>query len=309
MQRPFKIEPQRLALTIAYQNKKLIADQVLPRTPVGSEIFKYSVFAPEQFLTVPELEVSRRGVVNEVEFTGDETESSTKDYGLETSVPESDVEEAPEHYDPIDIAVESTTDLVLLGREKRVADIVFDPANHGITRKLKKEEAFNNADAPMQDYLMALLDEPLIRPNKMVLGRAQWTAIRKNKALVKARNANSGDSGMISRQELADLLEIDEVIIGEAFLNIAVKGQKLVLKKIWSDHCAFLHIDQLATSQNNRITYGFTAQRKQRSYREWFDENIGVDGGTRVRVYEKLRELIVAKDCGILLQDVLQPNG
>ncbi|HAS3046037.1 TPA: phage capsid protein [Vibrio parahaemolyticus] len=305
MSRPFIVEPHRLALTIAYRNRKLIADSVLPRIPVGNERFSWNKFETAQVTTVPDTEVSRKGLTNEVEFQSTEQTDKTVDHGLETAVPQGDIDNAPENYDPLDNAVESTTDLILLAREIRTATTVFDPTNYSHKDTVANGNKFDNPDADLLGYLLEMLDDPLVRPNTFTLGRREWTKLRRNKALVKAIHGNSGDSGAITTAQLAELLELDNVFVGEAFLNSAKKGKTPQHQKVWQGHASFTYLDALANADNGRLTFGFTAQHKDRAYKEWDDPDIGVDGGQRVRVYEKVKELIVAPDCGFLLQDVL----
>ncbi len=44
MKAAFPIQPELTAIAIAYKNRSLIADQVLPRVPVGKQDFKYLKF-------------------------------------------------------------------------------------------------------------------------------------------------------------------------------------------------------------------------------------------------------------------------
>ncbi|MFV9531212.1 hypothetical protein ACNUIM_32135 [Pseudomonas aeruginosa] len=66
---PFPIDPELTAIAIAYRNGRMIADEVLPRVPVGKQEFKYWKYDLAQGFTVPETLVGRKSKPNEVEFT------------------------------------------------------------------------------------------------------------------------------------------------------------------------------------------------------------------------------------------------
>ena len=51
-------------------------------------------------------------------------------------------------------------------------------------------------------------------------------------------------------------------------------------------------------------TWGFTAQHGTPFAAQWFDKDIGLKGGQRVRVGESVKEVVSAKDLGYLLETV-----
>ena len=57
------------------------------------------------------------------------------------------------------------------------------------------------------------------------------------------------------------------------------------------------------------MTFGYTAQFKDRVSGSIVDPDIGLRGGQRVRVGESVKELVVAKDAGYLFENVIPANG
>ena len=305
MKRPFPIDPVRTAIAIAYRNNRLIADFVLPRVPVGAESFKWWKYDKAERLALVEDSVSRKGLTNEVEFNASEQTDSTEDHGLQDGVPQSDIDNAPEGYDPLDHATEGLADLILLNREVRAAQTLFNPANHGTKKSLANAEKFDNKDADLLSFLLEQLDLPLMRPTALTIGRAEFTQLRTNRSMVAAMHGNSGDRGSLTVQQVAELLELENVFVGEARMNIAKKGKAPEIKRAWSGHAAFTYLDGQADTSNGRMTWGITAQHGDRFAGQWYDKDIGLRGGEVVRVGESVKELVVAPDCGLLLQDVL----
>lgn len=87
MPAPFPIQPELTAIAIAYRNQSLIADEVLPRVPVGKQDFKYLKHAMAEGFTLPDTKVGRRSKPNDVEFSATEITASTEDFGLDDPVP------------------------------------------------------------------------------------------------------------------------------------------------------------------------------------------------------------------------------
>ncbi|MGE4399393.1 MAG: hypothetical protein AB7D29_07720 [Campylobacterales bacterium] len=303
---PFVYDAKYSAIAIAYKNQQFIADNVFPRVPVGSKAFKYLQFPSEEVFTVVDTKIPRKGTPNVVEFHGQELDSSCEDYGLDDDIPNDDINNAPEGYDPVASATEWLANLVLLDRELRVANLLFNPANYASSKTLTLSGNSQFSDFVNSDPLEIIsdaMDSCIMRPNTMTIGRAAFSKLRRHPKVVKAVNGNSGDSGVASRQAMAELFEVDNIFVGESFLNSAKKGQNAVMQRVWGKHISLTYIDKQATNQRG-VTFGLTAQYQNRvSGRQ--DIDLGLNGGTKVRVGEQVKELIVAKDAGFFLQNVV----
>lgn len=303
---PFPIQPELTAIAIAYRNSRLIADEVLPRVPVGKQEFKYLKYDMAEGFTLPDTAVGRTSKVNEVEFSATESTSSTQDYGLEDPIPQADLDNAPVNYDPLGRATEQLTNLILLDREKRAADLVFNAATYATANKATLAGTSQWSD-PTSDPIKAVmdaLDGMVMRPNIMVLGRATFSTLIRHPKIVKAFLGNSGDAGVATREFLAQLFELEAVQVGEGFINTAKRGQAATMARVWGKHAALIYRDTLADA-NRGTTFGFTAQFMDRVAGAQEDGDIGLRGGTRVRVGESVKELVTANDLGFFFQDAV----
>lgn len=308
---PFAINPDLTSIAIAYRNKSLIADRVLPRVPVNGSTFKWTEYEKGQMMTVPHTRVSRRGSPNVVEFGGTEKESSVEDFGLDDHVPQDDIDKAANAtaFDPMNTATTGLTNLIELDREVRVAKIVFDPTQYEHKAELdatSKWDGLNAGGNPVDPIPVIgdALDVPLMRPNVMTLGQKVATRLRQNPNIIKAYNGTLGDTGMVPLQFLADLFELEEIIIGQSRINIAKPGQALQIANVWGNHAALFYRNPVARPERD-VTFGLTAQWGDRFAGNWFSEDIGLKGGQVVRVGEQVKELIMATDCAYFFEDVL----
>ncbi len=143
-----------------------------------------------------------------------------------------------------------------------------------------------------------------MRPNTMVLSGAGALALRRNPAIVKAFNGTLGDSGLVPLSFLRELFELERILIGRAKHNTANKGQDMALANIWQPHCALTYLNPQARP-NRGVTFGWTAQYKTRVSGNRPDPDIGLEGGTRVRVGEMVEERVVASDAGYFLENII----
>lgn len=315
--RPFPVNAALTAIAVGYSNPSvtLIADQVLPRKDVGDEKFKWIEYPLAEGFTVPDTLVGRKGRPNRVEFTGVERDDSTNDHALDDEIPIGDILTAERqraaglsNYDPRARAVEGLTNLTKLAREVRVASLIHNSASYAASRKLLLSGTSQFSDYTNSkpiDMLMRAIEGTLVyRANTLVIGQPAWSVLRSHPDLVNAIRGNLTNKGMITREELAALLEIKQVLVGESYVNTAKKGQPVSLSRVWGKHIAALYIDQAADNTSG-ITFGFTAQVGTRIAGSIPDPHVGMEGGEIVRVGEKVKELIVAKDTGFFLENVV----
>ena len=303
---PFPINPALTAIAIAYRNTRLIADQVLPRVPVGAQEFKYLKHDLAEGFTVPDTKVGRKSRINQVDFSATEETGATQDHGLESPVPQRDIDNAPPNYDPLGRATEQTTNLILLDREVRASNAVFNAANYAAGNKttLSGTSQWSHEDSNPLTAIADALDSVVMRPTIGVLGRAVSTKLRRHPKVVKAFNGTLGDEGMVPLQWLAEILELEAILVGEARLNIARPGQAANLSRVWGNHASFIYRDELADA-NNGTTFGFTAEFGGRIATSSFDKNIGLRGGQMVCVGESVKELITAPDLGYFFENAI----
>lgn len=301
---PFPIQPHLTAIALAYRNSRLIADQVLPRVPVGAQEFKYLKHTLADSFTLPNTKVGRASRPNEVEFTATESTSATQDYGLDDPVPQADIDNAPVNYDPLGRSTEVLSELIALDREKRAADLVFASANYAAanTSTLTGTAQWSDAVSDPIKAIMDALDGMVMRPNIMVLGRAVFSTLIRHTKVIAATyplGGNASAGGLASRQALAQLFELEDVLVGEGWLNTAKRGQTATMARVWGKHCSLIYRDSLADASRG-TTFAFTAEFGSRVAGSIIDPNIGLRGGTRVRVGESVKELITANDLGYL---------
>jgi hypothetical protein len=302
---PFPLQPALTAIALAFSNRVLIADRVLPRIPVGTQEFKWLRHNLAEGFTVPDTKVGRTSAPNRVEFTATEEAGACYDQALDDLIPQADLENRPPNFDPEAHAAEYLTNLILLDREVRVAGKVLNPANYGAANKvtLAGTSQWSHADSNPVAAILAQFDAMVMRPNRMVIGRPVYTALRQHPKVIAAafpNGGNAGTGGIVGRAAIEDLLEV-ELIVGEAFVNTARKGQAVNLSRVWGKSALAYYSDGVAQT-TKQMQFGFTAQWGGRIAGSIEDRDAGMRGGRRIRVGESVGEIIATPDVAYLWQ-------
>ncbi|MCC7167814.1 MAG: phage capsid protein [Rhodospirillales bacterium] len=306
-QAPFPIDVERTAIAIGYRNPAYIADAVLPRVPVGKKTFTYNIFPVTGSFTLPDTRVGRRSRPNEVSFSATEGSATCEDFGLDDPIPQDDIDDAAQGVNPVDHSTMQLTDYILLDRELRAAGLVFAAASYATGCKVTLSGTGQFSDHTNSDpigVILTGLDACLMRPNIAVFGAAAWAKLATHPKIVAAVNRNSGDKGIATREDVAKLFELEEVLVGQGRLNTARKGQNVSLARVWGKHGALLYRNKLADTRSG-LTFGLTAEYGTRIAGGQPDGNIGMRGGVRNRVGESVKELVVASQAGYFIEDAV----
>lgn len=306
---PYPEDPKLSAIVIGYRNNKLIAEQAMPRVTVAKQQFKYLLHNIKDGYNVINNLVGRKGDVQKVEFSAKEKADQCEDYALADLVPQNDIDNAPNVYDPLSRAALGIADLNLLAREVRVASILFNPNSYRASNVLTLSGTSQFSDYVNSDPIKVIktaMSKLLIRPNTMVIGMEAWDVISMHPKVVQTINGTYSTAGLIDPEQLAKKLRLDQILIGEAFINSANKGQDMSLVRAWGKHISLFFNDPIVqTTTEPRPTFALTAQNGTDVGYQYPDPDKGLKGGIVVKAGHSLKEFIAGPDCGYFLQNVI----
>jgi len=292
-------------VTLAYRNTEYIADKVFKRVPVATENFKYKKYDKSLNLVLPDSTVGDVGKPNEVKFKHEKITASVRGDALVDYISQSDIEEAGEEGENLfTTATEALTDTFLACREKRFADLLQDANSYnGNVKTLTNSEKFTLANVDAFDIVDGEMDNVWFKPNVMVGSRRAINALRRNPYVVKAANRNSGDSGKATLQDLKDIFELNEIYVGNSWVNTSKRGQTDNFVNTWGNAIMLLYINPSAVI-NHGLTFGLTAEKGKRKIAKMFDGERGTDGVHCIKISERIGDVIVAPDCGYLIKNI-----
>ena len=305
---PFVPNEHLTAIALGFKNAQFIADLVAPRVEVFEETFKWTEYNTQDTFTIPNTMVGRKSRTNEVEFGATEHDDSVVDYGLSDVIPQADIKKAESHpaFDPKGRATMKLSELVSLGREKRVADFVMTAANYNHSEAVTSGDKWTDAGADVISQLGDALNTPLVRPNTMILGHEEAWALRKNKQLVKAIKGSEHGEGLVSLAAIAEMFELERILVGASRHNVKNPGQPMELQRLWQGGAA-LHYIKSAAQLKDDVTFMLTAGYQGKVAHEKMLEpgEVGIRGGVRVTVGDSVKEVPISKEAGYFLQGVI----
>lgn len=301
---PLVIVPKLSSVAIKYRQSNMIADKVLPRVTVDSQEFISLADRMGDWITPPDTTVGRTSNVNKLANSlQDPTYLATVNQGLDEPVPNQDQMNGPSE-SALMRAVQRVMGFVELRREMRASAIITNTSNYAYTATLSGTAQWSDKvnSNPLYDIL-TWLDKPFMRPNKITMGRDVWTQLSMHPKMIEAAFWAGSQAGKITLQQLADLLEVKEINVGDGWTNNANKGQAVTKARIWGKFFSATYIGDGAQDSGNM--WGYTAQFGSRVAGTIQDPNIGLFGGVNVRAGESVKEVVAAPEFGVLLSAVI----
>ncbi len=304
----FPIHPRLTALVIAYENEGFIAEEVSPRFNVDTESFKWYKVDPSNTFNKEDDTIGNNGDFNEIRVFGEEESSSTRDRGL-AEVLQNKKQGTDIPYQRQQRAALTLVKKVALNREIRVANQLTTAANYvnnvTISTPTEKFDDYTNSKPILR--MRKALDVPLIRPNIVILPRQVATVLRSHpEAITGVTNDSRQENGVVSLQGLADLLEVERVLIAGPRVNTANKGQSGSFNRIWGNHISMIYIDRSIDPLEGGVTFAATAEYESRVAKTVMLEDKGLRGSMKVMVGESVVEILPSNGlAGYLIRDVL----
>jgi hypothetical protein len=320
MAQPFIISPALTAIALDYgtinsRSRGYIADRVLPRVRVDAPDFKYPSYPIEEAFDAPDVQAGRRSKLNEFLLTASESTGSVEDFGLSTPIPYRDEMAARASSMPFGIRARHTrtlVDKVQLAREKRAAAKVFSAGNYQSGYKATLAGNTQWSDYSNSDPVSTILDAKagmLIPPNVGVCGEPVLRRLQLHPKISVALGGSAESGRMVPKNEIAALLGLDDIIVGNTIQQTSKKGQTLTTAAVWGKHFALLRVTptngQGTVDNPEEPSFGYTFQWGDQVSGENQDPDIGLLGGVRIRFGEMLTEKIVAPYSGYLFTDAV----
>ena len=291
-----------------YENQSFIWKQVMPIVPVKKRSDKFFRYVVEDYFRIPDDAVSPKAYPNEVGLRVDTDNYSVQDYALEDWVSKEEEDNADSPLAPRTDATEFLVELLNLAQEKRVADIVFNPATYPSTNVVTlsgTSQWGGSADDPIGD-IMRGLDTAFQRPNLIVFGAEAWSKFRQLPEVIDAVKATPGASlkgALASADEVAKLFEVEKVLIGLAKYNVSAEGQAASYSRLWGKHVALLYVKKKPTIRS--VTFGATFVEMDMTVMTGWDGRRGAKGATWIKVAWNNDTKVIAPDVGYLIQNAV----
>ena len=306
-------------VSIAYRNQAYIADRVFPILDKVSPRAKISRYLKGAWFRD---EADIRGAGAEAKRSGypiDSLSLNTNEYAFAKEVTDEDrrnstVAGAPP-LDPDQDAVEFATDKVDLKKEIRVAELIIAGTWSGVAGEdaggFWAASDNNTFLLDIRTRVETIRSNTGLKPNRLIIDHGTYNSLKEEATILD--KIKYTERGVLTKDLLAALLELDEVLVGEAIKNTAKEtkaGTEFSASNIWEKTAgkgsAFLYyspkkpgLKVASAGYQARVAYENGMARRTTSWRE---------AARHQDVYEVAEEtdiLQTGTDLGFLWYDTL----
>ncbi len=273
------VDPVLTTIIQGYSNSVMVGDKLFPVVQVSKLKGKIPVFGKESFI-VRDTQRAIRADSNRIAPAGiNMVEFETSERDIETALDYLEEEETHNFFMLEQKISKDLMDILLLGREKEIADLVQNQNNYptSLVKIIDQNQAWNNYNLnidPVQfirEAGTAIRSRIALYPNTMIMGDATYNALL-NHPKIFERVKYAGVS-KINTDILKELTGIDNIYVGRAVFSEDGK----VFTDIWQDNVVIAYVDpdkQGYRSEYN-ASYGYTFQRENMPEIDTYFENGG----------------------------------
>jgi len=229
------------------EDMRFIAMDILPRKPLGKKAATFSV-TKRRNLTIPETKRANGATYGRVELYMDDLAYNCSNHGLEGQVTDEDIANYASEFDA---ELEKTQGIKLkmqLAREKRIKELVFNTTTWTGAALYTDNSAapWDAAGSDIIGQLRAAKEKVRANtgrmPNSLIIGEGSMNNMLANTALIARFPGIPVLTESIFRSRMAELLGIQNLLVGQAVYNTADEGQDFTGGDIWPDDYAMLAV-------------------------------------------------------------------
>lgn len=247
-------------LSVGYRNSAFIADELAPVVPVRKQSDKYFVY--DEAREVFRQSDDRRAPgaeANEVNFALSSDNYYCEDHALTSVIPDEERENADPVIQPNIDRTEFLRAKIDLNKEIELADMLTDATV--LTQSATLAGASQWSD-PTSDPIAAIeaqkatiMASVQTLPNTLVLPYQVYAKVRVHPKIIE--RIAYGSVGAVNEALLAQIFDVERVLVPRAFKNTASPGQAPAMSYVWGKHALLAYVPRRAALKQVALTYTF----------------------------------------------------
>lgn len=263
---------------LAYRPMGFIAPDVFPQVEVNKQTGEYAVLNKSDWLRRTNTQRSPGQKPNYVNFSVSSDTYFARNYALGNEVWYETLDNADPPLDPKQDGAAFIKDQLMLDFECRV----FDKVSTGVGSSLTAGAAWSDyaASDPISESRtarQAVRGPTGLRPNLAIVPQKVADHLMFHPDFIAAAKGPGGMSGMVDAVAMAQVLQVQKVLIPDTVRNTGTKGLADSFTDVWSTNVYLLHVKE--NPGLRAATFGLAFN--------WVGPNIGRNTPTNFQVYEK----------------------
>lgn len=230
-------------VSVAFRNAEFIAPEVAPAVPVRKQSDRYFVYDAEREWLRPTDDQRAPGAeAAEVGFSVSTDSYYCHDHALTAAIPDEERENSDSALQPDIDRTEFLTEKIELNREIALETKLRTSSGLGEVTLDPAEQWDNPDNDPLprfQTARQAVFAATQRRPNVVILPYKVFDVVRNHPLVVERIKYTS--FGVVSEQLLAQLLDVEKVLVPRACRTATAKGQTPSVVPVWGNHAYMLY--------------------------------------------------------------------
>ncbi len=218
--------------------------QVMPLFPTMEQSATYPVMPKEVMLKIFDTNRAMRSAYKRSDWEWEQGQYATRENGWEEVVDDREAKLYASRFNAEVVASMRASKIILRGQEKRIADMVFNDTNFAANSITHEWDDATNATPydDVNDGVESVITASGIKPNTLIVARTTFTNLKNCDQIVdRIKYTFPGiDINSMSAAQLAQALNIDQVLVAGSVYDSAAKGQAASISDLWSNEYAML---------------------------------------------------------------------
>lgn len=248
--------PDLAELVMEYRDTEttgMIGNQVMPIYPVMVQSAGFPVIPKEMLLKLQDTKRAMRQRYPRSDWEFEMGKYFTQENGWEEAIDDRERNLYQTLFDAEAIATRRAVKIIEMGREQRIASKVFDSTGftaHNLTTAWSDSTSTPIDD--INDAALSVRSQCGMLANTLIIAFSTFVNLKNNDQIVErlAYTFPGMDINRMSSQQLANVFNIEKVLVGGAVYDAADKGQNASITDLWTNTLAMLTI----TSSSQDIT-------------------------------------------------------
>lgn len=170
------------------------------------------------------------------------------EYAIGKAITDNELDNFDAPQDPEGEAVDYVTDQIVLLEEKKFSDVVIDGtwdiSLTGGTEFVAWDQAGSTPIEDIDTRKTAILKATAREPNVLYCGREVWDVLKNHAELVDRLIPSGASDRRVTRAMLAELLELDEIVVSSAIENTARQGATASNSYVVGKHALLCYVNR-----------------------------------------------------------------
>lgn len=247
-------------LSVGYRNPAFIADQLAPVVTVRKQSDRYFIYDAdrEQFRQSDDRRAPG-AEANEVNFTLSSDQYYCEDHALVSVVPDEERENADPVIQPNIDRTEFLRAKIDLNKEIELAGMLTDASLITQNTTLAGTDQWSDADADpvaaIEAQKATIMSSVQVLPNTLVLPYEVYCQVRVHPKVLE--RVTLGTVGALGQDVLAQVFDVERVLVPRAFKNTAPAGQSPSMSYVWGKNALLCHVPTRPALKQMALSYSF----------------------------------------------------